>query len=114
VDVHPSVGVNPQRPTATEPFAPEAIYELRIDTDSDAVANIAYRVRFSPLENGAQSMTVRRIEGDDAAGVGDDGEAIFESAQVWTGSEARVTRDGDYRFLAGWRNDPFFFDVGEP
>src|SRR5262245_18519399 len=28
------------------------------------------------------------------------------------GREARVTQVGDYRFFAGWRRDPFFFDAG--
>lgn len=27
------------------------------------------------------------------------------------GLEARVTDTGDFRFFAGWRSDPFFFDV---
>src|SRR3712207_2363979 len=111
MDVHPSVGVNPPEPTPAESFAPEAIYELKIDTDRDAVANIAYRVRFSPLENGAQSATVRRVEGADAAGMGDGGEAIIEGALVSTGREAQVAQAGDYRFFAGWRSDPFFFDA---
>src|SRR3712207_2455312 len=70
MDAHPYVGVNPPEPTPAEPFAPEAIYELKIDTDRDAVANIAYRVRFSPVENGAQSATVRRVEGAAAAEIG--------------------------------------------
>jgi hypothetical protein len=112
MDVHPSVGVNPPEPTPPEPFAPEAIYELKIDTDGDAIANIAYRVRFSPLENGAQSATVHRVEGADAAGMGDGGEAIIEGTLVSTGREAQVTQAGDYRFFAGWRSDPFFYDVG--
>jgi hypothetical protein len=112
MDVHPSVGVNPEGPTTTEPFAPEAIYELRIDTDGDLVANIAYRFRFSPSQNGAQTATVRRVEGADAAGMGDGGEAIIDGAPVSTGAEAQVTQAGDYRFFAGWRSDPFFFDVG--
>ena len=47
MDVHPSSGINPPGPTAADPFAPEAIYELKIDTDGDMVANIAYRVQFS-------------------------------------------------------------------
>jgi hypothetical protein len=114
MDVHPSAGVNPEGPTTTEPFAPEAIYELRIDTDGDLVANIAYRFRFSPSENGAQTATVRRVEGADAAGMGDGGEAIIDGAPVSTGPEAQVTQAGDYRFFAGWRSDPFFFDVGAP
>ena len=25
--------------------------------------------------------------------------------------EARITEAGDQRFFAGWRSDPFFFDV---
>jgi hypothetical protein len=112
MDVHPSVGVAPEGPTSAEPFAPEALYELKVDTDRDAVADIAYRIRFSPSENGAQSATVRRVEGADAAGMGAGGEAIIEDAPVSTGSEARVTQAGDYRFFAGWRSDPFFFDVG--
>jgi len=111
MDVHPSMGVNPEGPTSAEPFASEAIYELKIDTDGDAVADIAYRIRFSPSDNGAQSATVRRIEGADAAGTGEGGEAIIEGAPVSTGSEAQVTEAGEYRFFAGWRSDPFFFDV---
>jgi Domain of unknown function (DUF4331) len=111
MDVHSSVGANPPGPTSAEPFAPEAIYELKIDTDGDAVADIAYRVRFSPSENGAQTATVRRVEGADAAGMGEGGQAIIESAPVSMGQEARVTQAGDYRFFAGWRSDPFFFDV---
>jgi hypothetical protein len=47
VNVHPSSVVNPPGPTTAEPFAPEALYELKIDTNGDAVADIAYRLRFS-------------------------------------------------------------------
>src|SRR4051812_9116696 len=62
MDVHPSAGINPPGPTTTDLFATEAIYELKIDTDGDAVANIAYRVKFSS-ENGRISASVRRVEG---------------------------------------------------
>jgi hypothetical protein len=112
MDVHPSMSVNPEGPTSAEPFAPEAIYELKIDTNRDAVADIAYRMRFSASENGAQSATVRRVEGAAAAETGDGGEVIIEDAPVSTGQEAQVTQAGDYRFFAGWRSDPFFYDVG--
>jgi hypothetical protein len=54
---------------------------------------------------------VRRIEGTDAAGTGEGGEVIIEGAPVSTGPEAQVTQAGEYRFFAGWRSDPFFFDV---
>lgn len=112
MDVHPSFSVAPPGPTTTEPFAPEALYELKVDTNGDFVAEIAYRVRFDPDGNGALTATVRRVEGSDAAGMGDGGEIIVQSAPVSTGSEAQVTESGDYRFFAGWRSDPFFFDAG--
>ena len=111
MNVHPSVGVNPQGPTTDEPFATEAVYELRIDTNGDNVADIAYRVRFTSDKDGAQSATVRRVQGAQAAGIGDGGQVILEAAPVSTGLDTRVTEAGDYRFFAGWRSDPFFFDV---
>ena len=111
MNVHPSAGENPARPTTTEPFAPEALYELKIDTDGDTVADIAYRARFSTFEDGSQTATVRCIDGPQAAGTGDGGRVIVDGAPVSTGREARITKVGDIRFFAGWRSDPFFCDV---
>ncbi len=111
MDVHPSAAENPPGPTTFEPFAPGAMYELKIDTDGDAIADIAYQVRFSPFEDGAQTATLHRVDGPQAAGTGGVGQVIVEGAPVSTGREARVTEAGDYRFFAGWRSDPFFCDV---
>ncbi len=111
MNVHPSAGENPPGHTTSEPFAPEALYELKIDTDGDAVADIAYRVRFSAFEGGAQSAIVCRIDGPQAAGTGDAGRTIVDGAQVSIGRAARVTEAGDSSFFAGWRSDPFFCDV---
>ena len=111
MNVHPSAGENPPGPTTTEPFASDGLYELKIDTDGDSVADIAYRVRFSSFENGAQTATVRRIDGRQAAGTGDGGRVIVDGAPVSTGLEARIAEAGDIRFFAGWRSDPFFCDV---
>ena len=61
MNAHPSVGVNPPGPTTAVAFAPEAIYELRIDTNGDTVADIAYRVRFTSSDSGAQTATLRRV-----------------------------------------------------
>ncbi len=112
MDVHPSVGVSPPGPTTAEPFAPEALYEIRIDTDDDAVADLAYQVRFTDFEAGGQTATVRRLERAQAAGTGEGGQVIVEGAPVSMAREAQVTEAGDYRFFAGWRSDPFFFDAG--
>ena len=111
MDVHPSKALDPEGPTTSEPFSPDAIYELRIDTDGDLAAEIGYRFRFAPSEDGGQSATVSRVDGD-AADAGDDGDTIVEGAPVSRGAEAHVTEAGDYRFFAGWRSDPFFFDAG--
>jgi hypothetical protein len=110
VDVHPSSCINPPKPTAPEPFATEALYELKIDTDGDAVADIVYRVRFSASADGSQTATLRRVAGAEAAGSGDGGQVIVEGAPVSVDGEARITDAGDYRFFSGWRSDPFFFD----
>ena len=67
MDVHPSAAVNPPGITTHEPFATEAVYELKIDTNGDAVADIAYRVRFSSSDDGTQIATVRRVEGEECS-----------------------------------------------
>jgi len=111
MNVHPALGVNPPGPTTAVAFSPEAIYELKIDTNGDNVADIAYRVRFMSSEDGTQTATLRRVEGAQATGTGDDGQVIVEGVPVSTGKETRVAAAGDHRFFAGWRSDPFFFDV---
>jgi hypothetical protein len=42
---------------------------------------------------------------------GEDGTIVLQGAPVSVGSEGTITNAGDYRFFAGWRIDPFFFDV---
>jgi hypothetical protein len=103
--------LNSPEPTTTEPFAPGASYEVKVDTDGNAVADLAYRVQFASSEDGKQTATVRRLQGVRAAGVGEEGEVIVQQAPVSVGREALVTKAGDYRFCFGWRSDPFFFDV---
>src|SRR5450432_4313712 len=80
MNVHPSASQKPPGRTTAEPFATEALYELKIDTDGDAVADIAYRVRFSAFERGVQTASVLRVDGPQAAGTGDGGKMIVERA----------------------------------
>ena len=68
-------------------------------------------MRFASSEGGAQTATLRRLEGAQAAGTGEGGQVIVEGVPVSMGREAQVTQAGDYRFFAGWRSDPFFFDA---
>jgi hypothetical protein len=111
LNVHPSFRLDSPEPTTTEPFAPEALYEIKIDTNGDAITDICYSVQFASSEDGKQAATVRRLQGVQAAGVGEEGEVIVQQAPVSVGREAVVTEAGDYRFFFGWRSDPFFFDV---
>src|SRR6516162_105402 len=114
MNVHPSYGENPRGPTSNTPFAPEALYELKIDSDGDSVADIAYRVRFSRSQSASQVATLCRAEGRDARAAGHGGQKIVEHASISMGQEARITEGGDHRFFAGWRSDPFFFDRRAP
>ncbi len=111
MNAHPSSTLNPPEPTTTEPFAPEGLYELRVDTNGDMIADIAYRTRFSRSEDGALTASVRRAEGPEAAGRGEEGKIIFEGSPVSMGREAEIAESGEFRLCAGWRSDPFFFDV---
>src|ERR1700751_3725388 len=109
MNVHPSAGENPPGATTIEPFAPEALYELKIDTDGDGVADIAYRVRFSAFERGVQTAIVHRVDGPEARGTANGVRAIVEGAPVSMGRDAMFSEAGDVRFFAGWAGGPFFF-----
>jgi hypothetical protein len=60
------VDVNPVAPTFSDSFASEAVYEMKVDTNGDAVADIAYRFTFSPKEDRVQKVTVLRASGKQA------------------------------------------------
>ena len=105
------LNVNPLAPTLGDSFAPEAIYELLIDSDGDALADIAYRVSFSPVSGGGQRATMRRAVGGQAREIGNSGELLFDEVPVSLGDDARVYAAGSHRFFAGLRSDPFFFDL---
>src|SRR5262245_14912064 len=111
LNVHPSFRLDSPEPTTKEPFAPGALYEIKIDVDGDAVADLGWTVQFATSDDGAQTATVRRLTGADATGFGVGGAVVVRGAPVSMGREAFVTDDGDYRFFFGWRSDPFFFDA---
>ena len=100
MNVHPSFSLVSLKLTTPEPFSADAIYEFKIDTNGDAVADIAYRVRFSPFATGLQTATLRRVEGSQAAETSDEGRIIIEGAPVSTDQEARATEAEGHRFFA--------------
>jgi hypothetical protein len=111
LNVHPSFRLDSPKPTTREPFKPGALYEIKIDTNGDAVADLGCSVQFASSEDGKQTATVRRLQAKQAVSSGDDGEVVVQQAAVSLEKEALVTQVGDFRFFFGWRSDPFFFDV---
>ena len=105
------MNVNPMPPKLSSAFDSTASYEFLIDTNNDAVADIAFRVTFSEVTNGQQTATVRLVTGADAATKGTNGEIILQNAQVSFDSQPQITTAGDYVFFAGLRGDSFFFDL---
>ncbi|MGZ8620315.1 MAG: DUF4331 family protein [Actinomycetota bacterium] len=98
-------------------FRSNAIYELKVDRNTDGKADLAYRVRFgAPSTNRdgtkTQRYVVRRATGDAA------------TYNVWNGSVVATGRTTPYKHsvrtaavagggsaFAGTRDDPFFFDL---
>jgi hypothetical protein len=111
MNFHPSFGIKPPGPTTAEPLAPDALYELRIDTDGDTVADLTYQLRVTPANAGGQTATLRRFEGGRAGGTGEGGQVIIDAIPVSTGPQPSVREGADHRIFVGWRSDPFFFDV---
>ena len=85
LNVHPSFRLDSLEPTTKEPFAPGALYEFKIDTNRDAVADLTYSVQFASSEDGKQTATVRRLKDKQAAGIDDDGEVIVKQARSHSG-----------------------------
>src|SRR5215471_19469722 len=74
LNVHPSFELTSSEPTTSVPFKPGALYEIKVDTNGDAIADLGCTVQFSSSGNGQQAATVRRLQGTRAGSVGEEGE----------------------------------------
>ena len=104
------MNINPTSPITEDAVDHESVYEFGVDNDGDAVIDVAFRVRFSPVVAGAQTAGIRLAAGSGAAADLDAGEKIIVDAPVSFGTQPRVSAVGEYRFFAGLRSDPFFAD----
>jgi Domain of unknown function (DUF4331) len=101
---------NPE-PAADElMFDPEASYELKVDTDGDALADVTFSVVFSRMD-GRSAAIVHRATGHVAQGAGPGGAVIVANAPVSVDDQALITDSGPYRLFAGLRSDPHFKDI---
>lgn len=112
------LNVNPLAPTHADEFRHDALYETLVDTNGDARPDISFRYRFTRKHEGRQFARVTRaVMGDTELEEGHvheelETEVLVEHAPVSFGTEAHITHGEDgVRFFAGFRSDPFFFDL---
>lgn len=103
------LNVNPL--TIAGAFNSTALYELKVDTNGDARPDVAFRFKFGAFDGSSQLAWVRRATGSQSRGGDFTGELIISDAPVSFGSDAVITESGGYKFFAGRRSDPFFFDL---
>jgi hypothetical protein len=101
---------NPEPADQDVPFDPTASYELKIDTDGDAQADVAFGVVFSSASGRATATVYRSTESLAREG-GPVGTVVIDAAPVSLDGEVHVTEANGYRFFAGIRSDPHFKDV---
>jgi len=92
--------------TSEAAFGSDLLYEIKVDTDGDAVEDESHEITFSDVRpNGAQFMVVQHATGADAANGSVDGDLIG-FGQV--GKELALNNGGT--IWAGRSSDPDFFD----
>ena len=105
------IDVNPE-PTAAElGIDPAASYELKIDTDGDLEADIAFHVLFTPTSGTEATATLYHATGENARRTGAVGAVVIADAPMSIGKSAAITESGGYRFFTGIRSDPHFKDI---
>src|SRR2546422_11056913 len=93
--------LNVNRLTLASAFDPDAIYEVLVDTNADAIPDITFKTQFSAVgSNGRQRATVVRAVGADANSRDFSGRVIIKDAPVSFGREARISEREDFKFFA--------------
>ncbi|MGW4445016.1 DUF4331 family protein [Streptomyces sp. NPDC004682] len=105
------MNANPVAPTMGDSFHPDAVYRVNIDTDGDHRADVAFSFVFSPLQDGRQTFTLHRADGEQARSHEAGGREIVTDEPVAFGPEPVIVHSGPYRVSVGLRSDPFFADL---
>jgi len=102
------LNINPLTGSGLHPtFSSTARYNVKVDTNEDAIPDILYRFTFSaPDAGGTQTVTLTMLRGNNARVTNGNGATL---AQGQTGTI--LAGIGDSRVFAGLRDDPFFFDL---
>ena len=103
-------------PSDTIKLDPQYVYQFKLDTDGDAQADIAFKLRAAdiPGEPQKQKITLRRASGAEARANGWQGDVIAEGFTTALNAPLEVAtgKAGELLF-AGVRRDPFFFDFSD-
>ncbi|OED36425.1 hypothetical protein AB833_27840 [Chromatiales bacterium (ex Bugula neritina AB1)] len=107
---NPLTGSNEK--TAAIKLDPKAVYQFKIDTDNDYVADLAYKLTVKDYAQGSQqTMILRRATGDMARSNEADGEVIATGDTSIADRPVNVVEgDNNELLFAGPRQDPFFFN----
>ena len=98
-------------------FRRGGLYEIKIDTNLDAKADIAYRIKFGTPTNysdgtNRQTYRVLRATGAAARRTEWSGTEVAKGVTTRYGHEVKsFAVDGGGKVFAGPRDDPFFFDL---
>ena len=113
-------GFIPPAEASTTYFDPNVLYQWKIDTDGDAVEDVAIQA-YVTGPGGHQEMHFRvarageRPDQNDDADDGDDGTAAgklkIPTVRVTNGTDPIVAMRHGIKAFAGVRDDPFFFDL---
>ena len=93
-------------------FHPDAVYRFNIDTNADALADVAFSFTFTqPNNHGRQTATASYATGSQAQTREPAGDVLIEATPVGIDATATPVQAGPCRLFVGKRSDPFFADA---
>jgi hypothetical protein len=92
-------------------FHPDAVYRFNIDSDGDALADVAFSFTFSAPQDGRQTATAYYATASEAQTREPRGETLVEDTPVGFDAMATPVQAGPCRLFIGKRSDPFFADA---
>ena len=94
IDVNPYMhGLSATPPPNMRPeFHPDAVYKVNVDTDGDAIADVAFFFTFSEAAGGVQNATLRYASGNLARDCEPGGDVLVSGLPVSPGAPAGPVR----------------------
>lgn len=96
--------------TASLSLDPDTVYEFKMDTNGDAVADVAYKLTASGT-GAVQDITLRKATGSNAVTNDISGDVVATGKSSAGSTVSVINVDGGGKLFVGPRDDPFFFDL---